>query len=342
MTSDRPLIQLLRYGGLGDIIMMTGLFPPIRDAGYRIRIVTRDLGASLLQDHPLIDSLIALPPNQFGTVPVANEYISQLNEEPAAKSIMLSGPYPFITHMAIGPPVNPLHQHYLQFWYESLNFLGASTTQIPDELSLYLSPEMIEWGEQYKNTVLIHTQTDHSPYKNWPLSYWVELSQQIKYEFGFETLQLCKPDWHELPGISKLNAPSLRHAIAAIKACRVFVGLDSLFNHASRAIKKRSVILWGSTNPLAYGYAQNINLVNGIPWFPRMGNGPPLLRCQPCYREYSHIEKDISLACPYVVPHVVKELPEPAHPNPEYHQCMATNTVSTVYSYVKNILLNTL
>ncbi len=101
---------------------------------------------------------------------------------------------------------------------------------------------------------------------------------------------------------------TLRESFSAMKKSILFIGLDSVFNHASRALDVPAVILFGSTSPVGSGYDTNINLWSEYP-------------CSPCYKEYN----DISA--------------HPMEPCPFSHKCMVDfMTVDVVAEAVKNQL----
>ena len=327
MTTSDNIFELIRPGAFGDLIMLTALFPTLKAQGYKIRVVCWPFYGSVLQDHPDVDEFVFFQEGQSLYVEDIKRYIASVTG-PAAQSAVLD--YPNWQWPGILP--HALQQHATEFFAAQANITPS------DELSLYLSEEQLAWGEQYKDVILIQTKTSYSPYKNWPLDRWEELVRLIQSELGERVFQIGAWDDPKVPGVEPIESPSIRHAIAALKQCKLFIGLDSVFNHASRAVKKKSIILWGSTNPATFGYAQNINLVNGVSWQPVMGNEAPLLRCQPCYREYKHIHNFPKLLCPYTVPYRQVALPEHDANEPQLHACMASNTVPIVFHQVKTML----
>lgn len=326
MDTAKPIIDLYRTGSYGDLLMMTPLFKALQSLNYRVRYICLECYSSVLEDNPYLDRLITLPNDHNCNPDDVKRYAEQVTGEAASTFLFLKYPAWWIYP---GLPTQTIHQHMVDF------FASQVGISVNDELSVHLTPEMLDWAKQFSNCVLIQTKTAWSPYKNWHLDYWKELSHRIQRELGIAVLQLGHANDPGIETVPKIGTPSVRHAIAALSACRLFIGLDSVFNHASRAVKKKSIILWGSTNPAAFAYRQNINLVNGCEWKPEMGNGPPLLKCQPCYREYKHIEAHADLACPYTVVHTNPALP---HTTSSVHACMAANTVSVVFSHVKKCL----
>ncbi len=328
-TKQSNIIQLMRPGALGDLLMCTSVLPELKHQGYFVRFVADPKYASILENHPLIDELVL---SEGGTRQEMLDDTTHLLK--AARSVYLY--YPFYTKGML--PAHPLPMHLTSYFAEQTGVTGST------ELTMGLSDEHESWGDEYKDTVLIHTQSLWSPYKNWPRDRWQALAERIQSDFGLTLLQLGAPDDPPIEGVKRLENPSIHHAIAALKQCKLFIGVDSVFNHASRAVKKPSIILWGSTHPSAMGYRQNLNLVNGVAWQPEMGLYGPTLHCQPCYREYPLTKNGASkTACPYTVPYPMsngKALPKRMHPKPELNACMASQSVDVVYEHVKAMLEN--
>jgi hypothetical protein len=328
MSSHGRTIELIRPGAFGDLLMLTALFPALKRQGYRIRVVCWPHFGAILADHPEVDEFVFFPAGQSLYHDDVQRYIASV-APPADKTVSLEYP----NWQGPGLARHALQQHITTVFCEQAG-VPPSTA-----LSIGLTPEQLAWGARFRDDILIQTSTAYSPYKNWPPDRWEELAHRIRSELGCEVRQIGATDDPRIPGVERVDSPDIRHAIAALKACRVFVGLDSVFNHAAQAVGKRSIILWGSTNPTAFGYAQNINLVNGVAWQPAMGNEAPLLRCQPCYREYKHLHQHPGLRCLYTVPHPQAVLPEPHDPGqPQLHACMAANTVPVVLHYVQALL----
>jgi hypothetical protein len=212
-----------------------------------------------------------------------------------------------------------------------------------DELTLELPQAACDWGKQFSDTVLIQTTGSYSPYKNWPVDRWHGLAKLIQHELKIPVKQVGSKQDLRVEGVDLIDSPDIHHALAAVKNCRLFIGIDSVFNHASQAFKKPALILWGSTNPLAFGYLQNVNLVNSVLWNPTMGNEGPLMRCQPCYKEYRHMgEETLNMKprCTHTIPYPVHVLPKSIHPRSELHACMAANTIANVFYYASAMLHN--
>jgi len=327
------IVQFVRYAAYGDILMLTALFPALKRLDVELRAVcfSSSPAKSILEDNPHLDHLIILPDDCPNNMDDIDNYTASLLGKRATHTFSMDYPQWWGWSAPPGLPPVPLNQHMIAYFCQEVG------VPFCDELSVHLTPEMQEWAKRYSDYILIQTKSSHSPYKDWPLQNWHQLCQLLQQKLGLKIGQLGSSNDPEIPGVEKINAPCIRHAIAALKASRLFIGLDSVFNHASKAVNKQSIILWGSTNPVAYGYSQNINLVNGVLWEPSMGNGAPLLRCQPCYRENKHIEWSQDLACPYTVANSSQGASFTVE-SPTIHACMSGNTVTAVYTQILTYL----
>ncbi len=296
--------------------MATAVLRPLRAQGSRVRFVAHPDFIGVLEDHPLIDELI---PAQSGTYDTLMAETAHL--PPPDRAVYLY--YPFYTKSDL--PAHPMPMHV------TASFCEQAGVPVNQDLSVHLDEAHEDWGAQFADAVLIHTKTRWSPYKDWLPDRWDELVATIQRETGLQVRQLGDGSEPLVAGASPVDSPTIRHAIAALKHCRLFIGVDSVFNHASQAVKKPSVILWGSTHPQNAGYSQNVNLVNGVAWRPETGLYGSTFQCQPCYREYPGPKKDKNKRpCPYTIPYPVRVLPERMHPDPEVHACMHSQGVEVV------------
>tara|TARA_B000000609_G_C24144594_1_gene333392 strand:+ start:158 stop:1018 length:861 start_codon:yes stop_codon:yes gene_type:complete len=75
-------------------------------------------------------------------------------------------------------------------------------------------------------------------------------SKNLDYSFNLENVVDIR---------DKLSIPN---TLSLIPQAKFLLGVDNILNHASACFKKRGLFFWGSTNPVQYGYKQNINLYN--------------------------------------------------------------------------------
>lgn len=265
------VIELIRTVAWGDVLMSTAAMAGLKAQGYRLRYVTTESLSTVLHHNPSVDQVIVVPPIRTGNwwrqrelkamVALATERL-----EPAARQIFFqnsptygvlrSGLNQVFPGLGDGwPPVN----HHL------IHVCRQAEVPYNEQLQLVLNDEEQQWATAFKDAVLFHMFSSN-PLKDWPVEHWKALSDRITSDFGRPVFQVGKP-WHEQAGvIESINNPTMRHAMAAVGQCRLLVGVDSVFNHVSRALNKPAVILFGVTHPGQFGYRQNINLWQGAQW----------------------------------------------------------------------------
>lgn len=56
---------------------------------------------------------------------------------------------------------------------------------------------------------------------------------------------------------------SLREISALLRFCTLWLSIDSFMPHLAHHIPKPGVVLWGPSDPIIYGYSENMNLLRG-------------------------------------------------------------------------------
>lgn len=327
MAKSVPTITLCNPGPYSDLLMATACFGELKARGFRIKFITTPLGESLFRFHPDIDQLISL--EDF-----SEEVIVRADKDTGGskRRIMLTRPDPLtrITH----------------------HFCKLAGVPPSDALSVAILEEHSSWGAQFKDSVVLSIDSQASAYREWPMHRWEEMAQQIHHHFGLKVVQLKTGMTREIPGIKKVEAPSILHAIGGLRRAFYFIGVDNLFNHASQALQKPVVLIWGNTHPRISGYPQNINLVNNVIWQPERsdfegGSLEPTLRCQPCQfnvpgytdpndspESYRLPKEPISdTRCPNLVPTIQKSPAVRNHPH-KMPACLASTSVDSVLSQI--------
>jgi ADP-heptose:LPS heptosyltransferase len=89
-------------------------------------------------------------------------------------------------------------------------------------------------------------------------AYWEELIQEIEknehiVQIGVEGEKQLVPDFRK--GLSLIELRQL------IKDCRIWIGVDSFFQHLAWSEGKKGIVLWSVSDPLIFGHPENINLI---------------------------------------------------------------------------------
>ncbi len=90
--------------------------------------------------------------------------------------------------------------------------------------------------------------------KNYP--YWKELIALIDepiIQIGVEGEEQLVPDFRKNLPISELRK--------LIQECRIWIGVDSFFQHLAWDEEKSGIVLWSVSDPLIFGHSENTNLL---------------------------------------------------------------------------------
>lgn len=112
--------------------------------------------------------------------------------------------------------------------------------------------------------------------KEWSFDKWEKI---VKLYPKIQFVQLGSKNEKKIKGVLDFIGTPIRKQLSILASSDLYVGLDSFWNHAARALNIKSVILFGPTNPEVWGYAENINIYKKT-------------RCSPCV-DWGIIE------CPY-------------------------------------------
>lgn len=95
--------------------------------------------------------------------------------------------------------------------------------------------------------------------KNYP--YWKEVVDLLKTD-DYKLVQLIFKDEPTIENISNTVAyKSLKMAEGALKESDLFISVDNFLPHMAHFYKKRGIVLWGMSDPVLFGYPENVNLL---------------------------------------------------------------------------------
>lgn len=90
--------------------------------------------------------------------------------------------------------------------------------------------------------------------KNYP--YWKELIALIDepiIQIGVDGEEQLVPNFYKNLSINDLKL--------LLKKCRIWIGVDSFFQHLAWSEGKPGIVLWSVSDPLIFGHPENINLL---------------------------------------------------------------------------------
>lgn len=252
------VIEVRRPGALGDVLCTT---PAVRELRKKhpkahIRYVTNEHSFPILKCNSDIDEVVQDDPNRYADLRI--EFAYPLNE---------------------GYPYLPLKRHLVQYFAECAGVELSDNRPV-----INLLPDDLVKLEHKKPIITFAVKTGWSEYKEWPLERWEKLIGLFpEYQF----IQLGAPNEPQIKGAQYMCGKlSIRESFSVLQQSELFIGLDSLFNHASKALGTPAVVMFGSTSPIGSGYDVNINLWSEY-------------ECSPCYRENNNISAHPMPPCPY-------------------------------------------
>jgi ADP-heptose:LPS heptosyltransferase len=260
------MINIVCYGGIGDLLLNTPVFEALKKQDARRKIVVyckskehRDV----FRNNPHIDSLRLNTRWSF----IRRKLSRHLK----------TSPWVISNYGELRPGI--FYQKHAS------KIIADEIFRVPMEqrkVQLYLTKEEDEWAlEQlapYKNPVPIHITSLASANQMWPLEYWEELVASMP-EYTF--IQLGLPSEQQVRGaIDFRGKTTFRQGVSLIKHSLSFVGIVSSFLHATAAFDTPGVGLYGASTPTVWGHDNNINLYKG-------------LHCAPC------IDHIYNSKCPY-------------------------------------------
>jgi hypothetical protein len=94
--------------------------------------------------------------------------------------------------------------------------------------------------------------------KNYPYG---ERLIELLHEKNIDTIQVRTNENNILPARQVLTDLLLPDLQKTILECESFIAVDNFIQHYATYLGKRGVVIFGQSDPLIYGYPQNINLL---------------------------------------------------------------------------------
>ncbi len=92
--------------------------------------------------------------------------------------------------------------------------------------------------------------------KNYP--WWPEVIKRLKTNYNI--VQIGVQGEEKLTEDFRMNLP-LIEVKELIKNCYLWISVDNFLPHLAHLVGKSGIVLWGVSDPLVFGYSNNINLL---------------------------------------------------------------------------------
>jgi ADP-heptose:LPS heptosyltransferase len=263
-------VRIVSWGGLGDVLLTTPIFRAIKEQwpGSRTIVYSTNYGHyDILLNNPYIDRLKAPKLSRAEILLARKLRLAELHRGPY-RLLKPSLFRPLKAHLPAYSILKPGLFYTKNATEIIAEMIGITLEQ--KDVMLFLTRNEEEIGRQlvasYDTPIAIHITSNTTRNQHWPLSYWAELvSRNPKYTF----IQLGLPTEEVIPRTIDLRGKiSLRVAFAVLKHVKAFVGVVSVFAHATNAFGTPGVVFYGPSSPLVWGHHNNRNLDLGLACSP--------------------------------------------------------------------------
>ncbi len=242
----KKLIGIRTWGGIGDGLLVTPALKALKQKypNSEIRVVCNDNHKEIFENNPSIDFLSVSPDES------AIKDVKQIYETNYGK---------------LKPSIN-YKKHATEIIADLLE------VQLKNKkLQVFLTEKEEEKAKKilskYKNPITMHITSKCSKNQEWFVDRWEKLAKNM---FEYDFIQLGSKDDPLVKGVIDMRGKTtVREAIALVKHSKCFVGVDSFLGHAPNITGTPGVVLFGPSNPIVWGYDENINIYKD-------------LKCAPC------------------------------------------------------------
>ncbi len=250
------------WGGLGDVLLATPALEAIKKRYPEALIYCCDTPCNreLLAYNPHIHQFVASYKGVLKTPEAQLKRITnRLDQEEAVF-------YPCYGKLRPSLMDNPIHAAEL-----ICRMIGLSTQG--HRARIYFSPaEEAQAKDMARKLgqplVVLHSQSTCASNKEWYPERWEQVISWLS-DKGFKVLQLGCQNEEPIPGAINLLGQPIRQALCLLKQVQLFIGIESVFNHAAHSFGIPGVVLFGASTPVVWGYAESMNIYKDI-------------HCQPC------------------------------------------------------------
>ena len=103
------------------------------------------------------------------------------------------------------------------------------------------------YAQKLRNGMDVHPKT---------FPYWKEFVELL----GKDIIQIGVEGEEQLVQDFRKNLPMIAIEVL-IEECEYWITIDSFLQHAAQHIKKKGVVIWSVSDPLIFGYPENLNIL---------------------------------------------------------------------------------
>ena len=132
---------------------------------------------------------------------------------------------------------------------------------------IFLDTQELNWGKRQGSGYIViepnvPTYKTVAPNKQWSKEKYQWLAKTLRGE-GHRVVQFCHTGC-SMDGVEQIKTPSFRHALAALKNAKLYIGPEGGLHHGAAAVGIPAVVIFGGfIPPKVTGYDSHINLTGG-------------------------------------------------------------------------------
>jgi len=279
---DKLKIALIRIGGIGDSLILAGLAKAVKRK-YPNSITTlyiRDrIGHSIIENNPSVDKIVICQnmvweqlldkvllqdydmvyDNRYATK-VYYKDVKRFAKDKLATDKCFE---PYIDYYNKFPLSNYKLSQAVKITERQLGIQTANLEGSDDDLYAFLKRDdftlvtMLEGGKY----VTVHNASDITRQtKCWNPKKWTKVVSYLKTR-GYKVIQLGHMNESVIEGVIDLTGrTSLAQTVALLAKSSFHLDSESGLVHLARAVRTRSIVLFGPTPPHFFGYEENVNV----------------------------------------------------------------------------------
>lgn len=207
---------VIRYGGYGDLIQASSIFPGLKEQGYHVTLFTTPNGYPIVRNDPHIDAVILQDKNQVPNDELLNfwdvvekryDKVINLSESVEGHLLTFPGPGRMSNRWPEHIRQKYLNKNYLEWTHE------LADVPLPPRQKFYMSAEDIDWCKQERAKmgddayVIMWSLSGSSVHKTWPHIDEVLAKLMISHPkvkvvlVGDEICQILEQGWENEPRI---------------------------------------------------------------------------------------------------------------------------------------------
>lgn len=285
---------VVRYGGIGDMIMVSSLFPALKDQGYHTILHTAPMGEELLKTDPNIDEIIVSDKDQVPNLELF-EYFEALRRR-HTKFINLSES---VEGTLLILPSRPMYYYpqwardYLyNFNYLDFAHVVAQCEKYPKRPKFYPTQKEKEWAEGQRRAihgrVVVWTLSGSAVHKMYP---WMDriIARLLLNDpninivlVGDEVDQVLETSWENEPRVLRTCGKwGIRQTLTFLEYADLVIGAETGTMNAAAMMQVPKIIFLShsSVNNLTRDWINTISLT------------PDNCECYPCHQMHYQFDK---------------------------------------------------